>query len=78
MAENVTTDENGVPTLKPSGKVTAGALTGLAVTVVVAVLGAITPELLAPLGPWAGPTLAGIGALAVALGAYLKSPTGVN
>lgn len=74
---NVTTDENGNPTAKPTAKVTAGALTGLVVTVVVAVLGAITPELLEPLGPWAAPALAGIGALAVALGAYVKRPTGV-
>lgn len=78
MDENVTTDENGIPTLKPNGKVTAGALTGLAVTVLVAVLSAITPELLEPLGPWAGPALAGIGALAFGLGAYIKSPTGIN
>lgn len=78
MIDNVTTDENGVPTARPSGKVTAGALTGLAVTVVVAALTAITPELLEPLGPWGGVVLAGIGALAVALGAYVKSPTGVN
>lgn len=78
MAKNVTTDENGVPTAKPTSKVAAGALTGLAVTVLVAVLSAITPELLEPLGPWAGPALAGIGALAFGLGAYFKSPTGIQ
>jgi hypothetical protein len=76
IPKDVTTDENGQPTAKPTAKVAAGALTGLVLTVVVAVLTAITPDLLAPLGPWAGPAFAGIGALAVALGAYLKRPTG--
>jgi len=74
---NVTTDVSGNPTAKPTAKVAAGAIGGLVVTVVVAVLGAITPELLEPLGPWAAPALAGIGALAVALTAYMKRPTGV-
>lgn len=74
----VTTDENGVPTNQPTSKVTAGALTGLALTVVVAILTAITPDLLDFLGPWAGPAFAGIGALAVALAAYIKKPTGVS
>lgn len=73
---NVTTDGEGKPTAKPTAKVAAGALTGLALTVVVAVLTAITPDLLTFLGPWAGPAFAGIGALAVALGAYIKKPTG--
>lgn len=73
---NVTTDGEGNPTAKPTAKVAAGALTGLALTVVVAVLTAITPDLLQFLGPWAGPAFAGIGALAVALGAYIKKPTG--
>lgn len=71
-----TTDATGEPTPRPTSKVLAGAVTGLALTVVVAVLTAITPELLAPLGAWAGPAFAGIGALAVALGAYIKRPTG--
>lgn len=80
MTDNkpVTTDENGVPTLRPTGKVLAGAISGLGLTVVVAVLTAITPDLLEPLGPWAGPAFAGIGALAVALAAYIKAPTGVS
>lgn len=73
-----TTDEFGQPTAKPTAKVLAGAITGLGLTVVVAVLTAITPELLEPLGPWAGPAFAGIGALAVALAAYIKKPTGVS
>lgn len=71
-----TTDATGEPTPRPTSKVLAGAVTGLALTVVVAVLTAITPDLLEPLGPWAGPAFAGIGALAVALGAYIKRPTG--
>lgn len=78
MSENVTTDENGVPTSQPSGKVTAGALTGIGLTVIVAVLGAIDVNLLGFLGGWAPVALVGIGALATALGAYVKSPTGIN
>lgn len=78
MNENVTTDENGVPTPMPSGKVVAGALTGVGLTVIVAVLGAIDVNLLSFLGDWAPVALVGIGALATALGAYVKSPTGVN
>lgn len=74
--KSVTTDATGTPTPKPTAKVLAGAVTGLALTVVVAVLTAITPDLLEPLGAWAGPAFAGIGALAVALGAYIKRPTG--
>lgn len=76
MSNPVTTDATGEPTPRPTSKVLAGAVTGLALTVVVAVLTAITPDLLTPLGAWAGPAFAGIGALAVALGAYIKRPTG--
>lgn len=75
-AAEVTTDATGEPTAKPTAKVLAGAVTGLALTVVVAVLTAVTPDLLEPLGAWAGPAFAGIGALAVALAAYIKKPTG--
>lgn len=73
-----TTDATGEPTLKPTAKVRNGAITGLALTVVVAVLTAITPDLLDFLGPWAGPAFAGIGALAVALSAYITKPTGIG
>lgn len=73
-----TTDAAGVPTAKPTAKVRNGAITGLALTVVVAVLTAITPDLLDFLGPWAGPAFAGIGALAVALSAYITKPTGIG
>lgn len=75
---DVTTDESGQPTLKPTAKVRNGAITGLALTVAVAVLTAITPDLLDFLGPWAGPAFAGIGALAVALSAYITKPTGIS
>ena len=78
MAENVTTDEQGQPTLKPSGKVAAGAITGIGLTVLVAVLGAIDVNLLGFLGGWAPVALVGIGALATALASYIKAPTGVN
>lgn len=73
-----TTDELGEPTAKPTSKVTAGALTGLALTVVVASLSAITPDLLAPLGAWSNVAFVAIGALAASLGAYIKKPTGIS
>lgn len=73
-----TTDKSGQPTLKPTAKVRNGAIAGLALTVVVAVPTAITPDLLDFLGPWAGPAFAGIGALAVALSAYITKPTGIG
>lgn len=74
--DDVTTDVDGQPTSKPTSKVAAGAWSGLALTVLVALLAAITPELLAPLGAWANVVYAGIGALAVSLASYLKKPTG--
>lgn len=73
---NVTTDAEGNPTLAPSPKVAAAAITGGVLTVIVAMLGAITPDLLAPLGAWANVAFVGIGALAATLGAYIKSPRG--
>lgn len=76
--KNVTTDENGEPTAKPTSKVAAGALTGIGLTVLVAALTAITPELLSFLGPWAPVGFVAVGALATSLGAYIKSPTGVK
>lgn len=78
MATNVTTDENGVPTAKPTGKVVAGALTGIALSVGVAVLSAVTPEMLEGLGSWGVLIYAGIVTLGSTLAAYIKSPTGVN
>lgn len=74
--EAVTTDANGVPTPKPTAKVATGAITGIALTVFVAVLGAIDVNLLGFLGGWAPVALVGIGALATSLASYLKKPTG--
>lgn len=74
----VTTDEHGGPTLQPTAKVSAGAITGLALTVIVAVLTGITPDMLDFLGPWAGPVFLGLGALATSLAAYIKKPTGIG
>lgn len=75
-AAPVTTDANGNPTLKPTGKVIAGIASSGALVVIVAILTAVNPELLAPLGPWAGPAFAGVVALAGFLGSYIKAPTG--
>lgn len=74
----VTTDAQGQPTLKPTSKVAAGAWTGVVLTVVVAMLGAINVDLLGFLGGWAPVALVGIGALAASLGAYIKAPTGTE
>lgn len=76
VRDDVTTDENGEPTLKPTAKVAAGAISGIALTVIVAVLGAIDVNLLGFLGGWAPVALVGIGALATSLASYLKAPVG--
>lgn len=72
----VTTDKTGEPTLMPNPKVATGAITGALLTVVVAMLGAITPELLSFFGAWAPVVFVGIGALATSLGAWIKRPIG--
>lgn len=74
----VTTDAHGGPTKQPTAKVAAGAIAGIGLTVVVAVLTAITPEMLDFLGVWAGPAFMGLGALATSLAAYIKAPTGIS
>lgn len=71
----VTTDENGEPTLKPQTKVTAGAATAGVLVVIVAVLAAVTPDMLTDLGSWGVLLFAGITALGQFLGAYVKRPT---
>lgn len=78
MSENVTTDENGQPTLKPQPKLVASVVTSGALVVLVAILTAVTPELLSFLGPWAPVAFAGIVALAGFLGGYIKRPGGVS
>lgn len=70
----VTTDKAGEPTLVPAPKVVAGAVSAGALVVIVAVLTAITPELLAFAGPWAPVLFAGVVALAGFLGSYIKRP----
>lgn len=76
IVTDVTTDADGVPTPKPTSKVAAGAISGIALTVLVAILGAIDVNLLGFLGGWAPVALVGIGALATSLASYLKKPTG--
>lgn len=76
-AAPVTTDANGNPTLKPTGKVAAGIATSGALVVIVAIIQAVNPELLAPLAPFDGVVYAGIVALGGFLGSYIKRPTGV-
>lgn len=76
IVTDVTTDAEGNPTPKPTSKVAAGAISGIALTVFVAVLGAIDVNLLGFLGGWAPVALVGIGALATSLASYLKKPTG--
>lgn len=55
-----------------SPKVTAGALVGVVLTVLVAVIAAVTPDMLAGLGAWGVLIFAGLVALGQAITAYLK------
>lgn len=56
-----------------SPKVVAGFLSGGGAVVVFAILTAVTPELLEPLGVWAPIVLAGITALASVVAGYMKA-----
>lgn len=78
VAKDVTTDENGQPTAKPTAKVRNGAITGIALAVGVAILSAVTPDMLTPLGSWGVLIYAGIVALGSSLAAYLTKPTGIS
>lgn len=78
VSKGVTTDENGEPTSKPTAKVRNGLITGIALAVGVAVLSAVTPDMLAPLGSWGTLIYAGIVALGSSLAAYLTKPTGIS
>lgn len=53
-----------------SPKVTAGALTGLALLFVSTVLTAITPDMLTGLGLWAGPVQGGLIVIGTAIAAW--------
>ncbi len=64
----------GEPTAKPTGKVLATAVSGAALVVVVAMLAAVTPDLLTFAGPWSVVLYAGIVALGGFLAGYLKRP----
>lgn len=64
----------GEPTAAPQPKIVAGAITAGALVVVVAFIAGVTPDLLAPLGPWGGPVLGAIVALGGFLGGYIKRP----
>lgn len=73
--KTVTADAvTGQPTSKPTGKVLAGGVAGLAGVVVVAALTAITPELLEPIGPWKVVVYAAIVAAAGFVSSYVKRP----
>lgn len=76
--EGVTTDENGQPTAKPTAKVRNGAITGIALAVGVAILNAVTPDMLSNLGSWGVLIYAGVVALGSSLAAYVTKPTGIG
>lgn len=76
--EGVTTDEKGQPTAKPTAKVRNGAITGIALAVGVAILSAVTPDMLEFLGSWGVLIYAGIVALGSSLAAYMTKPTGIS
>lgn len=71
----VTTDPvTGAPTAVPSAKVAAGAITSVALLVVVAVLSAVTPDMLTFAGSFSPLIYAAIVALGGSLAAYIKRP----
>lgn len=73
--ESVTVNKTtGQPTLNPAPKVAAAAVTMGILVVAVAMLGAITPDMLTALGPWAPVVFAGIVALGGFLAGYIKRP----
>lgn len=78
LIKPVTTDANGKPTLAPQPKVIAGAIAGIALTVAVGAIDAITPDLFGALGPWAPVAYAGVVALGSSLAAYIKRPSSIN
>lgn len=71
---SVTRDASGNPTLTPSPKIAAAGLTMGGLVVVVAMLGAITPDMLNALGSWGPVVFAGIVALGGFLAGYIKRP----
>ena len=78
VAKDVTTDAEGTPTAKPTAKVRNGAITGIALAVGVAVLSAVTPQMLEGLDSWGVLIYAGIVALGSSLAAYMTKPTGIG
>lgn len=72
--QRVTLDQNGQPTATPTPKIAAAGITMGVLVVVVAMLAAITPELLEFAGPWAPVLFAGIVALGGFLAGYIKRP----
>jgi hypothetical protein len=64
----------GQPTVKPTAKVAAGAVVAGALIVVVAVLAAVTPDMLTFAGPWSPLIYAAVVALGGFLGGYIKRP----
>lgn len=76
--DNVTTDAQGQPTAKPTAKVRNGAITGITLAVGVAILNAVTPDMLAGLGSWGVLIYAGVVALGSSLASYLTKPTGIS
>lgn len=74
VSKVVTLPADAAPADKtPSPKVVAGSVAGLGVLVVVAALTAVTPDLLAPLGPWASVVGAALAAFAAGLASFLKA-----
>lgn len=75
---SITTTEDGKPTLRPTNKVIAGAATSIGLIVVVAVLGAITPDMLTFAGQWSPLIYAAVVALGGSLASYIAKPGAVK
>ena len=74
VAKPVTTDAKGEPTLIPAPKVQWAAYGGAAAAVLVAMLAAVTPDMLSFAGQFTPVIFAGVGALAAVIAAYAKRP----
>lgn len=74
--DNVTKDEKGEKTLTPNNKVQKGILAGAALTVLVAILSAVTPDMLSFAGQFTPLLIAGVTALVTLGTTYLAKPLG--
>lgn len=76
VSGNVTVDKEGEPTLAPNNKVQKGLIAAAVVTVAVAVLSAVTPDMVSFAGQFTPLLIAGVTALVTLGTTYLAKPVG--